>query len=163
MDIRLDAINETFRVIDDQGEIHEYDLKKELHIDEATLGQEFLNQPVKYLFWCSILEKMTMYLDSEKYKMDVTEANLRDQGREFFVKSGIKSNAQMVDDYCKQQSDWKAVERKLINLTYMVKQLKVIVRAFEQRKDMLQSYGAQLRNEVNYGDKAGNVPNSSYR
>lgn len=162
MDVRLDDISGEFRIIDENGEIRSYNLHDELRINEANLAQEFLQQPSKYLYWGSVLEKVNMYLDSAKWKLEVLEANLRDEARIFFTQKNVKSNAQMIDDYAKKNQSWQDQRAQITNLEFIVKQTKLIVRSFEQRKDMLQSYGAQIRNDINYGNGAGNVP-SSYR
>lgn len=161
MDIRVDDLTGTLRIIDENGEVHEYNMQNELKVNEVTLGQELLQQPVKYLYWGSVLEKVNAYLDTAKWQMDILEANLRDEARLFFAKQGARTNAQMIDDYAKQKDSWKIKRTEISNLEYIVKQTKLIVKAFEQRKDMLQSYGAQIRNDINYGNKAGDV--STYR
>lgn len=156
MDIRVDNLDFSYlRLVDDSGQFEEYNLKEELKVNEGNLLQEMLQQPSKYIYWSSLLEKLKWYQEDAELKLEVKIAELDKEAREFITNGNGKPTKDVVEAYIKQQPSYGAEKQKVQYLEYTVGRITRIVKAFEQRKDMLQSYGKQVAEDKLYGRGAG--------
>lgn len=156
LDIKLDRLDfQILRLIDESGQHITLDLQKELSVNEANLEVEMLQQPSKYVYWSSILEKIRFFQESAELEMELLIAELDKEAREELPKEDIKPTKDSVDNYIKRTEAYKVQKEKCNHYAYLVKRIQFIVRAFEQRKDMLQSYGKQIAQDRTYGQGAG--------
>lgn len=139
------------RLIDETGNFVEIDLKEELSVNEDILEREMLQQPSKYVYWSSILEKLRLFQENAELELDILLGKLDKEARD----SLEKPTKDAVDGYIKRTEAYKVAKEKCNYYDYLVKRLQFIVRAFEQRKDMLQSYGKQKAHDRSYGQGAG--------
>ena len=156
MDIQLDNLDfHTLRLIDETGAYIVIDLKAELAINENNLDREMLQQPAKYVYWSSILERLRYFQESAELELEVLEGRLDNEAREELPKEGVKPTKDSVENYMKRKEEYVIAREKCNTYDYLVRRLHFIVKSFEQRKDMLQSYGKQLANDKSYGHGAG--------
>jgi len=152
MDIQLDNLDFYYlRLIDETGQFQEIDLRKELAVNENQLEREMLQQPSKYVYWTSVLERIRLFQDNAELEMEVLMGELDKEAREVLEKPTKDS----VEGYIRRTEKYQNQKRKCNYYEYLVRRLNFIVKAFEQRKDMLQSYGKQKANEKVYGQGAG--------
>lgn len=156
MEIKLDNLDFSFlRLVDENGEYQEYDLTTELKVNEANLLQEMLQQPSKYIYWSSILEKIKWFQESQELTLEVEVAKLDSKAREFITSNGGKPTKDIVEAYIRQQPEYISAKKNCQYYEYISGRISRIVKAFEQRKDMLQSYGKQVAEDKAYGRGAG--------
>lgn len=156
VNIRVDNLDfTTIRLIDEAGQFNEFNLKEELSVNEDNLEREMIEQPSKYIYWSSVLEKIRMYQESSELELELLLGELDKEAREELPKEGIKITKDAVEGYIKRTEAYKLAVEKINNYNYIVRRLQFVVKAFEQRKDMLQSYGKQIVQDKTYGKGAG--------
>lgn len=156
VDIQLDKFDfDTLRLIDETGEFVEYNLREELAVNEDNLLREMLQQPSKYIYWSSILEKLKLFQESKELALETTMARLDGEARDHIKQNNNKPTKDMVEAYIKSQPEYERAMNELNYYNYIVGRVNRIVKAYEQRKDMLQSYGKQVIENKVYGHKAG--------
>lgn len=156
MDIQLDSLNfYIIRLVDEAGQFVEINLKEELAVNEHNLEKEMREQPSKYVYWSSVLERIRLYQETAELELEALLGELDKEARYELPKIDIKPTKDSVDGYIKRTEKYKIAKEKCNYYDYLVRRLQFIVKSFEQRKDMLQSYGRQVVNDKNYGHKAG--------
>ncbi|AHN66612.1 hypothetical protein Bcp1_137 [Bacillus phage Bcp1] len=156
LDIKVDSIDfQELRIIDENGEYVMYDMREELKVNEANLLQEMLHQPSKYIYWSSILEKIKFFQEKTEMQLELVVAKFDSEAREEIKKNGDKPTKDSVDAYIKQKEEYVSAREQCHYYEYIAGRLARIVKAFEQRKDMLQSYGKQIAEDKTYGAGAG--------
>ncbi|QFP93310.1 UNVERIFIED_ORG: hypothetical protein Xoosp15_45 [Xanthomonas phage Xoo-sp15] len=156
LDVKVDILDfQDLRIIDENGEYQVYDMREELKVNESNLLQEMLQQPSKYIYWSSVLEKIKFFQEKTELQLELVVARLDPQAREEIKKSGDKPTKDSVDAYIKQQTEFVEAKEQCLYYDYIAGRLARIVKAFEQRKDMLQSYGKQIAEDKTYGAGAG--------
>lgn len=163
MDINIGSLDfDVLRLVEEDGTWVEHKLKEELTINEDNLMVEMLHQPSKYIYWSSVLEKLKYFQESVELELERVVASLDNEAREHIKSMGEKPTKDSVDSYIKRTDKYKAAKDKEIYYKYIVGRVQRIVKAFEQRKDMLQSYGKQIAENKVYGQGAGTrIENSS--
>lgn len=156
MDISVDNLDFYYLTLrDTTGNTLDFNLKDELAINEQNLLQEMLEQPSKYIYWSSILETLKMYQEAKEIELETVVANLDPQARNVLKESDIKPTKDMVDAYIKRQETYTTKKNEVLYMSYIVGRVQRIVKAFEQRSSMLQSYGKQVLENKAYGHGAG--------
>lgn len=156
LEIKVDNLDfGLLRLIDETGEYVEYDLTQELRVNEDNLLTEMLQQPSKYIYWASILERIKMFQEGVELELELEVARLDPEARTSIKAAGEKPTKDMVDAYVKRQDSYIEIRKKVAFYEYISGRMNRIVKAFEQRKDMLQSYGKQVAEHKLYGRGAG--------
>jgi hypothetical protein len=160
MEIKVDSFDfRVLKVIDVNGDYVEFDLTEELKVNEMNLLQEMLQQPSKYIYWSSLLEKLRYYQESKELELEFETARLDPIARkELTTYDGTKAKTptkDQVEAYIKRESSYQKLRQELQHFEFIVGRVARIVKAFEQRKDMLQSYGKQVAEQKQYGLGAG--------
>lgn len=134
--------------VDTGGRPFEYDLREELSISDATLIEDLQSQPAKYAWWASVLERARVKLRSAEDQLDYSRASISNEIRA----SGEKLAIAVVNDRVAVDPDYKQALQEVRYWEGEVGKLVYIVRAFEQRRDMLiqksSQYKASLRTEA---------------
>ncbi|AGY48556.1 hypothetical protein Spock_156 [Bacillus phage Spock] len=156
IDVNVDTLDfQNLRIKDESGQELIYDMRNELKINESILQQEMLEQPSKYIYWSSLLEKLRYYQEMEELNLEVVWSKLDGEARTHITAQGGKATKDQVEAYIKQQEAYLKQKKVCVHYTHVIGRLQRIVKAFEQRKDMLQSYGKQVANDLSYGHGAG--------
>jgi transcriptional regulator of heat shock response len=145
----------TLRIIDKTGNLHEYDLQEILKITEANLEGQMLEQASTYIYWASLLEELKYYQELAEKTLEKVIADLDPEARKHLTNEGTKPTKDTVDAYIKRQDEYDTAKTDLLNYNRIVGRVARVVKAFEQRKDMLQSYGKQVSDQKSYGHGAG--------
>lgn len=142
------------RVIDENGESLVFDLTEELNVNEFNVRKEFLNQPGKYTYWTSLLERLRMYQENYELQAEKRKAELYETSRIALIEGGVsKPTKEQISAQIMLDEQYYNLKQSIINLSFNVRQIQYVVKAFEQRKDMLIQYGADLRREYEYSQK----------
>lgn len=156
MDIKVDNLDfGLLRLIDETGQYVEYDLLEELKVNEDNLLTEMLEQPSKYIYWSSILERIKFYQEGVELELELKVAELDPEARSYLKQQGEKPTKDMVDAYVKRQDSYIEIRKRMALYEHISGRMNRIVKSFEQRKDMLQSYGKQVAENKLFGRGAG--------
>lgn len=156
MDIQVESLDfHTIKLIDETGEFVEIDLQSELGINEHNLEVEMREQPSKYLYWTSVLEKVRLFKESAELELEFLEGRLDREARVELPKMDMKPTKDSVEGFMRRNQDYQEARQKCNHYDYLVRRLNFIVKSFEQRKDLLQSYGRQIMHDEQYGHRAG--------
>lgn len=161
MEINLDSFDFNHITIkDNNGEVLEFNLIEELKINEFNVVSEFLQQPAKYVYWSSILEKVKMYRESAELQAETYKSSIYESSRLGLVEVGInKPTKEQVNAEIMGDEHYIKLLESLNTYKYLVGQLTYVVKAFEQRRDMLIQYGADLRKTKEY-ERSISMPNN---
>jgi hypothetical protein len=156
VDIKVDSLDfDHLNIIDENGQHVVFNLREELKVNEPNLLQEMLQQPSKYIYWSSLLEKLKYFQEATELELEFETAKLEPEARAELRKDTPKPTKDQVEAYIKRQTSYQDARKKLQHFEYIVGRVARIVKAFEQRKDMLQSYGKQVAEQKLYGAGAG--------
>lgn len=152
MEITVGAFDfDKITIKDLSGETVTYDLTEELKVNEFNVVQEFLHQSAKYVYWGSILEKVKLYRETTELKAETYKASIYEHSRMVLIQAGTAkpTKEQVLSQIMLDESYIKILE-EYQTYNYLVGQLTYVVKAFEQRKDMLIQYGAEQRRMKEY-------------
>nr|DAI05814.1 MAG TPA: recombination, repair and ssDNA binding protein [Herelleviridae sp.] len=155
LNLRVDDLEfRKIKIVDDNGEVVVHDLQEELQVNEFNVRTAFLEQPAKYTYWTSILERLRMYQENYELQAEKKKAELYEPSRIALINMGVaKPTKDQIEAQIMLDDEFYKLKQSIVNLSYNVKQLQYVVKAFEQRKDMLIQYGADLRREFEYSQK----------
>lgn len=127
------------------GEYYTYDLIEELATNENTLQKDMEHQAAKYAQWSSYLVVAERAVRAAKDNLDVVLAQADYDVRMTYNASGLKSTVKELES--RVNLDAKVIEAKahLSEMQGYESALKYILKAFDQRKDMLVNLSAQRR------------------
>lgn len=152
MEITVGAFDfDKITIKDLSGKEVTYDLTEELRVNEFNVVKEFLVQSSKYVYWGSVLEKVKMYRESTELRAETYKASIYEPSRLKLVEAGVnKPTKEQVQAQIMLDQDYIKIMEEYTTYNYLVGQLTYVVKAFEQRKDMLIQYGAEQRRMKEY-------------
>jgi len=163
LDIVIDAFDfNTVRLVDENGQVESFNLKEELKVNEHNLLKEMLEQPGKYIYWASVLEKLKFYQESKELSLERREAELEPIARKELKAEETKPTKDMIAAYIKRDEQYQQIQNELQTYNLIIGKVSRIVKAFEQRKDMLQSYGKQVLENQLYSKGAGSFAQNPF-
>lgn len=135
------------------GKVKVLNVSEELAITEATLTEDYMEQAGKYAWWATLAESAKAHRDKKEIDRDKAEARADKRVRKELELDGmkiteslVKSRIKLDDEYLEAVAEYNKAKK---NATILEK----ISRAFDHRKEMLISVGAQLREDKgNSGD-----------
>lgn len=139
-----------------------------VQIIEGSLTEEFANQPSLYAWFATLAEIASAEYEMQKFDLSVLKANLDKKKREDLKanleKAKEKGSKEKVTEAMVEsaiQSDGKfcQISRELIETGRQYGILKALVKALEQRKDMLIQMGSTRRQEMMMTDMGVNLSN----
>lgn len=161
--IHIDAFDfHLVRLVDESGILQEFNLNEELKVNENNLLKEMLEQPGKYIYWASVLEKLKYYQESRELDLEKKEAELEPIARAELVESDKKPTKDMIAAYIRRDANYLQIRQDLLTFNHVIGKVTRIVKAFEQRKDMLQSYGKQVLENQLYSKGAGSFAQNPF-
>lgn len=156
LEVKVDSLDfDQINIIDENKQFETFNLRKELAVNEHNLLTEMLEQPSKYIYWSSVLEKLKFFQESTELQLEFLVATLDKQARDEMKQIGEKPTKDSVDAFIKRDAAYQAMRQNCLGYEYVIGRVQRIVKAFEQRKDMLQSYGKQVLENQLYGKGAG--------
>ena len=135
--------------VGDKG--YEGTLREVLKINEITLTDEFINQPSKYAYFAALSEYAVAEVEQKKLSFSVLKANLDSQKRLELAKLG-KVTESMVDSAIILDIKYQTVFEEIIEAERQLGILKSLVKALDQRCQMLVQLGAGKRQEMSMMD-----------
>lgn len=138
------------------------DLTKELEFSGEELNQAYIEQPAKFAYWASMASKSRFELDKAKLAVDRQETYLKktlygeldneirqkmEMDGEKITEAKVTSRIFSDKRYLEEQNKLYDLQEKVSELQYQTDTLYVAKDAFIQRKDMIISLGANIRQE----------------
>lgn len=122
-------------------------IREVLTINEATLSDEFVKQPSLYAWFATLAEFANAEVESKKMALSILSANLDAEKRTDLAKDG-KVTEGMVASAVTKDKRFLVASEELIDVTRQAGILKGLVKALDQRKDMLIQLGSMKRQEM---------------
>jgi len=141
MNVDIQVLDKSFK-----GSIREV-----LTINEATLTNEFVEQPSTFAWFAALSEMASAEVESKKMALSVLRANLDAEKRTELSSSG-KVTESMVDSAIVKDKRYQVAQTELIESERQLGILKSLVQALHQRKDMLIQLGSTRRQEMSLAD-----------
>lgn len=138
-------------LLDQTGRKTVYNINDELAVNQNNYQQEFLDQPRKYSFWSDKLTIAHRQVSGAEQKADLLHAQLYDSKYLELAKTKSRPTKDMVEASILQDTDYQKALDNITQYSFVEEQLKYIVKAFEQRKDMLIQFGAEMRKDRDIG------------
>lgn len=129
------------------GEVRVFNVSEELAFSEETLSQDFMEQSAKYAWWAVVAEKARATTKAYEAKLAVAEAEADEKAREELPASGKKVTESQVASFIKKDAGYQSALAKVNAARSNQGIVERVVRAFEQRKDMLLVAGSHIRSE----------------
>lgn len=138
------------------------DLAEDLKVDSANINQAFCDQPAKYAWWATVATQAKALADRKKMEVERKEDYIRKTligELDVEVRQELEMNGEKVtetkvtnaiychDRYKEEVAELYELKSEYLKLTEQLATLEVAKEAMNQRKDMLISLGAQLRQE----------------
>ena len=121
-----------------------YELQKQaVAFDDNNIEEEMTKQASNYAQYHALLMIGKRELDTAMRELDRVSAQLSQEYR----KTAAKATAKAVEDYVFCHPDYVEQRRVMDDISFRYGLLKGLVKAIEQRKDMLQQCSANKREE----------------
>lgn len=114
----------------------------DLVIDESRLSEEMARQPALYVYYATLAEEEYRRAKRIKFRLHCLHEDLDKKYR-----SEKRTTEKDLSNRIKRNPKMRALYERYVATMHRAGQLKVLKDAFEQRKDMLQSIGANKRKE----------------
>ena len=134
-------------------------LRDVVQIKEADLSEEFVKQPSLYAWFATLCEFASAEVETQKMNLSILRANLDGEKRVELADSGKKATETMVNSAITVDPKHQGAETALIESKRQYGILKGIVKALEQRKDMLIQIGSTKRQELSLDGFGINLDN----
>lgn len=159
LEIKVDHIDhDTISVVDNQGQVVEYDIMADLRVDDYNANYELREQHVKYRKYSHIFNMITYYLEEAELKLSQIGSKINLEVRTQYLNTTKKQPTQdIVNSEIQSRTEYTNQQEIVNRLKYQQNQLKYILKAFEQRKDMLVQYTAHLRKDHEHATRDWSV------
>lgn len=150
--IKLDDLMfENITILDESHREVSFNMREELAINSFDLTEEYRSQPAKYMYWTALHSKVGRMVESKNIEIDRMHAVLYNTVREDLIKAGTPKPTQaQLEASIDNNQHIVRLREELANLNALETKTKYIVKAFEQRKDMLMQLGADNRKQKDY-------------
>jgi len=122
-------------------------LNQDIQINPADLDTEFKDQALKFIYWATLSELAKDLANRKKYELDMFYARLDHSIRQNAVVNNIKLTEKMVENTVVTNEEYQKAMKEYNEARKQAGILQVAKEAFNQRKDMLVSLGANYRAE----------------
>lgn len=127
------------------GEIKLFNIEEELAISETDLNRDFIQQPGKFAWWASLAESAKEIEEKLEVYQERVEGEADKRARRQLEVDGVKVTEGSVKSMIKTDEELMNASLAYNRAKKNAATLKQIVKAFEQRKEMLISLGAHIR------------------
>ena len=147
-DLDMDKIT----VIDYNGQSQEYSVRDIINVDEMNYQIEVINQPAKYAYWSSVLQAAKRVEAEQQASLDKQHALSYNKVYDELSKQGIRATKDLIEAQIEQDPDYEKAKQRVVVADYSAGRIQYLVKALEQRANMLIQLGADIRKDRNYGN-----------
>lgn len=131
------------------GEAYKFNLAHELKIDEVLINKHIKNQPIDFSFLMMLHKKLLSEFEILKHKRKKTYGKLFLQAKDK-LHNGRPYNDDMAKAWAESRKEFQSISKQCILCKDSADTIYTCVRAFEQRKDLLQTLSSNNRREKSY-------------
>lgn len=124
-----------------------FDLAKLFLIDENNLSKEYMEQAASYAFFSVLIADAERNVSKRDLLKDQEYAAADEAYRKILVEKGEKFTEAVVKSQINLDEDYQNAVNAYEDAKYELNILKALVKAYEQKANMLQSLGNHLRSE----------------
>lgn len=149
MPFQADDTVATFSVLNPiTGEYQTYDLVEELATSDLTLQNDMEKQAAKYAQWSSYMVVAERAVRSARDNLELITAQADSRVRAHLATTGVKATVGQIDAMIAQDPEVVTAKNTLSEMQGYESALKYILKALDQRKDMLVNLSAQKRKSM---------------
>lgn len=131
------------------GRKYELSPVDDLSVSASTVGEECQRQAPLYGYYATVRDMAETKVESLEALLTDKEAELDQHFRQTGMLPGsVKITEDGLKKAIKNDTDYKAIRDRIVEARGQAKQMGSIVRAFEQKKDMLVSMSTRLNNST---------------
>lgn len=147
-----DLDEDSITIVDYNGQAETYSMSQELRVDEDNYRQEFIQQAPKYSYWMNALQQAKLVQADHDNRLTKLRGELYIKYRAQLEAEGKKPPAVMIEAAIGSDKDYLDAKAQLDYANFNVGRVQGLVKAFEQRAQMLISYGADQRADQRNGN-----------
>ena len=133
------------------------DLKRDLNIDPLRINDEVVRQPGLFAYYVEQMVEADRKAKHMKLQLEVLEAAIDKQVRDRALAGREKITETIVEKRIRSSDAWIEKKRQLIDLQTQAEQIRGIVEAMRQKKDMLITFATNVRQEMASGLRFNNI------
>ena len=139
-------------IIDYNGESKTFSMGDIVRVDETNYQQEFIAQPAKYTYFANVLQSAKRVQAEQEDLLAKLHGELYNKAYNQLKDDGIKPTKDLIEAQIEQDDAYYKAKQRLAAAVESVGRANYLVKALEQRAQMLQSYGADQRKDFKYGN-----------
>ncbi len=124
------------------------DVDEELYIEDEHINEELMDQPLKFRKWAKIEVKCERQVKTLRLALENAESNAYRNARLDFADRGEKPTIKDLEVSIKLDSEVQRIKTELLEAESQLADVKLIVKAFYQRHEVLKDIAANLRKEL---------------
>lgn len=132
------------------NELIKFNLLEELEISPKNVNQEIMEQPSHFAFLSLAMVKAKTIMDKKRSKLEGIRNSIFTEYKDDIDKNtGRPYSNDLAEAYITEQDEYREALKEYQKSENEFLQIKTCVDAFQQRKDLLQSLSANIRQEKN--------------
>lgn len=124
------------------------DVEQELYIEDEHINEELMDQPLKFRKWSKIEVQCERQVKTLKLALENAEAKAYSQVKEDYYQAGEKPTVKDLDAGVRLDEEVQRIKQELLEAESQLSDVKLIVRAFYQRHEVLKDIAANLRKDL---------------
>lgn len=120
---------------------------KDLALSDQKINELLMTQPERYVFWARMKALQRVIHEKRKFELSKYESQLYTFIRSEKERDGAKVTEKQVEMAMRRDTKLETMQNTVLRERLKLDHLEAIREAFSQRKDMLMSLGANLREE----------------
>lgn len=136
---------DTIRIVDGDGQFKDYSMRNELEIPELGYLELMKEQPARYAYWSSVYQTVKYQQEQKQHELDKVHAELYQAVYQALVEQKTRPTKDMVESAILLEDSYQKALAAVDAANHLTGQLQYLVKAFDQRKDMLIQFGAEQR------------------
>jgi len=130
------------------NQVYRGNYMEDLRISEGNINEVLKTQPERFAFWSQMEFLARMIAEKWKMELERTEAQVYLQFREEASLNGEKITEKTLEAKMRLSPEIDSVRQRYLQAKLQYERLRAVAEAFRQRKDMIMSLAANLREEM---------------
>lgn len=130
------------------GETYTFNLHKELKISEDTIGDDLITHPQSYGLLTMLHKELIKRAKEAKLRLESTTGKLWKMYRKKLQEGARVPGKDIIDKHIDSNSKYIQAKQSLIDLEHHRDIIESCVKAYEARKDLIQTISANRRKEI---------------
>lgn len=135
----------TIRIVDNNGETQSYNISDMLSFNENNYEVAYTEQAASYVYWASVYAITKEQEESANNLLDKVHADQYAVAFNRLSGTGARPTKDAIESVIIQSPQYQDQKKVYFEAKRLAMQLQYLVKAFEQRRDMLIQFGAERR------------------